>query len=249
VTGHGVSNLLTNSFDSVRKRARSATRLALPQRCVLCAGASATALVCAACERDLPRIDNACPVCALPSPHETACGACLANPPAFDATIAAYVYAFPVDRIVQSFKYHGRLALADWCAEAILAARERRDAPVPDSIVALPLATARQRERGFNQAGEIARSIAARTGFAHPIDGIHRIHASLPQAALPWSERARNVRGAFACDAAVAGLHVAVIDDVMTTGETLAEFARTLKRAGARRVENWVVARTLPPGQ
>ena len=109
-----MSNFLTHTFDNVRKRAQSAARLALPQRCELCAGASAAALLCAACERDLPRIANACPVCALPSPHDTACGACLANPPAFDATIAAYVYAFPVDRMVQSFKYHGRLkALAD----------------------------------------------------------------------------------------------------------------------------------------
>jgi len=249
VTSHVVSNFLTDTFDSVRQRARNAARVALPQRCELCAGASATALLCAACERDLPRIANACPVCALPSPHGTSCGACLANPPPFDATVAAYIYAFPVDRMVQAFKYNGRLALADWCAEAILAAREQLDAPAPDAIIALPLATARQRERGFNQAGEIARVIATRTGFAHPVTGIHRIRASPPQAALPWNERARNVRGAFVCDATIAGLHVAVIDDVMTTGETVAEFARTLKRAGARRVENWVVARTLPPGQ
>lgn len=249
MTGHVVSNFLTHTFDSVRRRARSTARVALPQRCELCAGASATALLCAACERDLPRVANPCPVCALPAPHGMPCGACLANPPPFNATVAAYVYAFPVDRMLQSFKYHGRLALADWCAEAILAARERLDAQAPDAIIALPLAAARQRERGFNQAGEIGRAIAARTGFAHPVAGFRRIRASLPQAELPWNERARNVRGAFVCDAAIAGLHVAVIDDVMTTGETVAEFARTLRRAGARRIENWVVARTLPPGQ
>ena len=150
--------------------------------------------------------------------------------------------------MVHSFKYHGRLALADWCADAILAARSRRDEPLPDAVLALPLATARQRERGFNQALEVARLIASRLRVPQIHAGVRRMRASGPQADLPWSERAANVRGAFVCDVSLTGLSVAVVDDVMTTGATLREFARTLKRAGAGRVENWVVARTPPPG-
>jgi ComF family protein len=175
------------------------------------------------------------------------CGRCLAHPPPFDATISAFVYAFPVDRLIHAFKYQGRLPLAEWCAGSILAAREKRPASHVTRLIALPLSAERQRERGYNQATEIVRVIASQTGMGVVSRGIRRVRASPPQAALPWNERARNVRGAFECDVDLSGLAVAVIDDVMTTGASLAEFAKTLKGRGASRVENWVVARTLPP--
>jgi ComF family protein len=221
----------------------------LPQRCELCAGPSGNALVCVGCEVALPRAAAACPVCALPTPLAATCGACLAHPPPYDATFAAYLYAFPVDHLVQAVKDHGRLALGEWCADAIVATCSRREtaSPAPNAIVALPLAAERQRERGFNQAAEIGRIVAARTGITLVRSGAHRVRSSAPQAALPWAERARNVRGVFACALNLAGARIAVVDDVMTTGATLAEFARTLKAAGADHVENWVVARTPPP--
>lgn len=162
--------------------------------------------------------------------------------------MAAFAYAFPVDRLLHAFKYHGRLALAEWGASAILAERERhRGARRPDRLVALPLSRERQRERGYNQAFEIARVIAHRLAVPLLRDGARRVRAAPPQTALPWSERAKNVHGAFACELDLADLDIAVIDDVMTTGASLAEFAKTLRKAGAARVENWVVARTLPP--
>jgi len=244
-----LSNFLTTAFDSVRKSALDAARLALPQRCELCAGHSGTDLVCRACMHDLPRIEPACPVCALPAPEGETCGGCLAHPPPYDATTSAYTYAFPVDRLVQAFKYQGRLALAEWCADAIVAARARIAMPAPEHVVAMPLAADRQRERGFNQAAEIARAVATRVDATQIDAGVRRIRATAPQAALPWDERATNIRGAFECTLDLTGVHVAVIDDVMTTGATLAEFARTLKAAGAARVENWVVARTPPPNR
>jgi ComF family protein len=231
----------------VRRSALDAARRALPQRCELCAGPSGTKLVCAGCSRELPWLQAICPVCALPTPGGGICGHCLADPPPFDATIAAYAYAFPVDRLIHAFKYQGRLALAEWCAGAILAARQRHAAAPPTRLIALPLSPERQRERGCNQAGEIARHIATQIRIASITAGVRRIRATAAQTSLPWAERARNVRGAFVCDIDLDGLPVAVVDDVMTTGATLAEFARTLKAAGAARVENWVVARTLPP--
>jgi ComF family protein len=242
-----LSNFLAVAFDSVRRSALDAARLALPQRCELCAGHSGTDLVCRACTRGLPRIEAACPVCALPAPGGATCGRCLAHPPPFDATTSAYAYEFPVDRLVQAFKYHGRLALAEWCAETIVTARMRVSAPVPAHIVAMPLAAERQRERGFNQAVEIARAVATRMGATLIDTGVRRTRATAPQAASPWEERTTNIRGAFACSIDLAGMNIAVVDDVMTTGATLAEFARTLKAAGAARVENLVVARTPPP--
>jgi ComF family protein len=244
-----LSNFLTAALDSVHRSALEATRLALPQRCELCAGPSGTDLVCAACMRGLPCFTHACPVCALPEPGAAICGRCLAQPPPFDATLAAYAYAYPVDRLIQSFKYHGRLALADWCAAAIVVAHRRAAGPAPDGIVFMPLAEARQRERGFNQAAEIAQAVATRMGATLLRAGYGRVRATAPQAALPWTARAANIRGAFACTRGLAGMRIAVIDDVMTTGATLAEFARTLKAAGAARVDNWVVARTPPSGR
>ena len=223
--------------------------MALPQRCALCAGVSGTALVCGACMRDLPWLPRACPVCALPS-GGSVCGHCLSDPPAFDATIAAFSYAFPIDRLIHSLKYQGRLALAEWCADAIVARRELANSGVgsrPDRLIALPLAVVRQRERGDNLALEIARVIGARTGVPLLSRGLSRVRATPPQAALPWTERAKNVRGVFACDIDLSGLAIALVDDVMTTGASLAEAAKVLKASGAVSVENWVVARTLPP--
>jgi ComF family protein len=242
-----LSNFLTSAFDSVRRGAIDAARLALPQRCELCAAVSGNDLVCGACMRELPWLPRACPVCALPVSGRGICGSCLSNPPAFEATIAAFSYAFPIDRLIHSLKYQGRLALAQWCADAILACCEGDPrGSRPHRLIALPLAVDRQRERGYNQALEIARVIAARTGIALLSHGLSRVRATPPQAALPWAERAKNVHGAFACALDLTGLTVAIVDDVMTTGASLAEAAKVLKAAGAARVENWVVARTLP---
>ena len=121
-----MSNFLASAFHSIRKSALDAARQALPQRCELCATPSGDCLICRDCSRELPWLEHACPVCALPTAGDEVCGQCLANPPPFDATIAACAYAFPVDRLIHAFKYQGRLALADWCADAILAAHRKR---------------------------------------------------------------------------------------------------------------------------
>ena len=243
-----MSNFLGLALDSVRRNALDAARRALPQRCELCAAPSNDELLCSACLRSLPRLGPACPICALPNPRGEVCGRCVAAPPLFAATVAAFAYAFPVDRLMHAFKYHGRLALAEWAAGSILDERDRSGAASrPHRLVALPLSRERQRERGYNQAYEIARVLSRRLRVPLLRDGIRRDRASPPQAALPWDERAKNVRGAFACELDLSGMRVAVVDDVMTTGASLAELASVLAAAGAARIENWVVARTLPP--
>jgi ComF family protein len=240
-----------HALRSGASRVAEIVRLALPQRCELCVARTDGALLCAACASGLPSVAEACPVCALPSANGAICGACLTNPPPYAATVAALVYAFPVDRLLQRIKYGGRITLADWAGAALagvvraaLAQRSAEDRP--EWIVALPLAEARQRERGFNQAAEIASRIAQATAL--PLHApLARIGGGPAQAALPWAERRRNVRGAFAVRRGVRGARIALVDDVMTTGATLAEASRTLVHAGAARVECWVVARTLPP--
>jgi ComF family protein len=172
------------------------------------------------------------------------CGRCLAHPPHYDATIAALDYAFPADALVQALKFRGELALASVFSSILL---RRLGGEKVDLIVPVPLSNPRLRARGYNQAVEIARPIAralrARLDYLVLVKDRH----TKPQAELPYAERVKNVRGAFQCTRALPNATVAVVDDVMTTGATLEEVAATLKRAGAARVVNWVVARTPPP--
>ncbi len=114
-----------------------------------------------------------------------------------------------------------------------------------DLIIPLPLSRERLRERGFNQGLEIARHVSRATGVSLNPHICRRVRECMPQAALPWDECAKNIRGAFACESTLRGMRVAVIDDVLASGATLNEIARTLKRAGATAVHGWVVARTL----
>ena len=179
-------------------------------------------------------------MCALPLPSGSLCGDCLEHPPAYDSVAAAYCYAFPVDALVRALKYNGDLTLAP-----LLGRRLACEAKAPvDAIVPMPLAAARLRERGFNQAHELARHIGRTLGLPVLGSACRRVTDTAPQAALPWAERARNVRAAFVCDIDLSGKRIAVVDDVMTTGATLNEVAGNLKRAGAAYVSGWVVART-----
>ena len=225
--------------------ARRLANLAFGGSCFLCRGAAGSVL-CAACDADLPRLGGPlCPRCALPSPAGEVCGRCLARAPAYDATTAALAYAFPADVLVQALKFRGELALAPLLG-ALLAARLERAARV-DFVLPVPLAAARLRARGFNQALEIARHVARAAGARLEPLLAERSRDTASQVELAYAERSKNVRGAFRCERSLAGAAVALVDDVMTTGATLDELAATLKRAGAARVVNWVVARTPAP--
>lgn len=224
--------------------ARRVANLAFGGSCYLCRGA-AGAVLCAACDADLPRLDGPrCPRCALAAPGGELCGRCLARLPAYDATVAALAYAFPADVLVQALKFRGELALAPLLG-ALLAAR-LQDARA-DLVLPVPLSAARLRARGFNQALEIARHVVPAAGARLEPRLAERSRETAPQMDLPLAERAKNVRGAFRCTRAIDGATVALVDDVMTTGATLDELAATLKRAGAARVVNWVLARTPAP--
>ena len=211
--------------------------------CFLCRGA-AEGVLCPACDADLPRLAGPrCPRCALDSPRGELCGRCLAEPPQYDATVAALAYEFPADALVHALKFRGELALAEYLAGIL--GRCLAD-PGVDSVIAVPLSAARLRGRGYNQAVEIARSLFPEK---MELDLCVRARDTPAQMDLPFEERRRNVRGAFQCTRALLGSSVAVVDDVMTTGETLNEIASVLKKAGAARVVNWVVARTFPSSE
>lgn len=228
----------------VAKALRRSLAVVLPQDCLLCRSTAGDDLLCPACTDALPRLSpECCPVCALPTPGAQTCGACLRQPPHFDATRAAFRYEFPLDRLVQSLKYAHRLAGADFLGREL--SRLPPPSPAPDLILPVPLAALRLAERGFNQALELARPLARCCGAPLEIRRVRRHRDTSPQASLPWKERAKNIRHAFECDIDLAGMTVLVVDDVMTTGATLDELARTLKAHGASRVENRVLARAL----
>ncbi|MDR2000004.1 MAG: ComF family protein [Zoogloeaceae bacterium] len=214
----------------------------LPQDCLLCGDIAGAALLCAACAADLPRLSaETCPICAEASPAGATCGACLSRPWHFDATIAAFQYHFPVDRLVQTLKYSHRIATAEFFAQAMLAGPR----PEGDIIIPLPLHPKRLAERGFNQSVEIARPLAEALRLPLDLSGCLRCRDTTAQASLPWKERRKNIRHAFECRLDLTDKAVIVIDDVMTSGATLDEFARLLKAHGATRVTNWLAARAL----
>lgn len=228
--------------------------LSLSQDCLLCA-ANSRDILCPSCLSDLPRLPaQCCPVCALPTPQGEICGRCLVHAPHFDATYAAFRYGFPLDRLVQAFKYGHQLALGRYFGRRLAALADpamRATSPAEatscaDLVAPLPLHPARLRERGFNQSLELARPLAARLGRALAPALCQRVRDTPAQAGLPWRERKKNIRGAFHCDADLTGKTVILVDDVMTTGASLDECARTLKHCGAAAVILFVLARALP---
>ncbi len=179
----------------------------------------------------------------MPTPLGEVCGACLKRPPAFDRCRAVFAYAHPTDVLVQRLKYGGELALAGFLADLLIA--EIDTAILPDLILPMPLHPRRLGERGFNQAVEIGRALSVRLNVPLAINLCRRVRDTPAQVGLDLAERRRNLRGAFHCDTGHKGLRVALVDDVMTSGTSLDELARAVRRAGAAGVEAWVVARTL----
>jgi ComF family protein len=227
----------------------------LPSCCALCGG-HALAAVCADCKRAYVRAVPRCPCCANPTgalDSTRHCGACLAQAPPFDATWAACDYAAPLDSLVLQLKFGAQLALAPWMASVLHGAISSIMHPVPvlpDVVCPVPLGPARLIERGYNQALEVARPLARALGVPVAPQLLHRLRETAPQSGAAPGERRRNVRGAFGVASTfdVRDRHVGVVDDVMSSGHTLAEIAAVLKGAGAARVTNIVFARTPPHG-
>ena len=180
------------------------------------------------------------------------CGTCLVHAPAFDTALACFDYRAPWDRLITAFKFHTALELAPFFAAMLVAEESRHCAARPSLVLPVPLAPGRLRERGYNQAWELARRVARVLAIDAEPALLLRLRETAHQLDLPPGSRAGNVRGAFAVEprrrSEIVGRHVALVDDVMTTGSTAAEIATVLKHAGAARVDVWVLARTPRPG-
>jgi ComF family protein len=228
----------------------------LPSCCALC-GTTGAHLICGGCRQHyFTKGPPRCRQCANPTLlASTLCGICLKQPRAFDNTIAVIDYAAPIDQLVLALKFGGRLALAPLFAEMLARAAQQQvmagsgDTVLPELLTAVPLSASRLQQRGFNQALEIAKPLARILKLPLQHDLLRRQRDTLPQShGLDLLQRRRNLRRAFIVQPEaikqIRGCHVGVVDDVMTTGETLNEFARTLRSAGASRVTNLVFART-----
>lgn len=215
------------------------------QHCLLCHAPAGTAYLCPPCQDDLPLLPrHHCPRCALPSPVGQICGHCLADPPAFDRALSRWIYAYPLDGLIHALKYGHQLPVARLLGESLVG-MPHPVTPV-DLLLPMPLSDGHLRDRGFNQAVEIARPLAQAWRLPLALDLCQRVRETAPQAGLNRRERQKNVRHAFACQSQLQGQHILVVDDVMTTGATLNELALTLKRAGAATVTALVCARALP---
>ncbi len=218
---------------------------------MLCTASNGQAFgLCEACLNSLPWHKAAhCPQCALPSMDGLPCGHCLQAPPAFDATYAMFRYEYPLNSMLQRYKYNHLLNMAETFGELMaqsLAPTSANMRAAPDILIPMPLHRSRLQERGFNQAVEIARVVGKKLKLEVDSKSCSRIKHSPPQVSLPMKERVKNMRGAFDCQTRLDGLHIALVDDVMTAGASLNALATTVKKAGASHVECWLVARTLP---
>jgi ComF family protein len=222
-----------------------------PSLCALCHGWSAQR-VCADCVERWAAPIPRCTRCAIEVPSDVeVCGRCLVDPPPFVRTLAALDYAHPWDRLIARFKFNAALDLAPVFARRLLQAVQGAGAAPPSWVLPVPLSDARLRQRGYNQAWEIARRIGPWLGRPADPQLLWRLRETPHQTALAPAQRESNVRGAFAVDPLRArelrGRTVAVVDDVLTSGATAAELARTLLQAGVEQVQVWVVARTPRP--
>lgn len=219
-----------------------------PPLCILCGAPGETSwMLCGECRQALPRNTSCCGLCALPLPESAAgklCGACRSEKPSYDRVLAPLLYADPADRLIAGFKFHGQLHTGRLLAQLLGDHIEEVVPDMPEALLPVPLHPRRIRQRGYNQALELARALSRR--FRIPLDyhSCARLRPTPPQAGLNARVRRGNLRNAFSVSPQAAYRHVVIVDDVVTTGSTVNELARTLKCQGIGRVDAWTLART-----
>lgn len=228
----------------------------LPPRCVLCRrpGQPPAFDLCADCEAEIPVVPDPCRRCGLPrnvtgGDTEDGCARCRALDLPYSRCVAPWAYEFPVTQLVQALKYEGALANARvFGTRMVRQALSENGDPWRGAalVVPMPLHPSRLVERGFNQSHEIARVVSRLLDLRLAGPGLRRVRGTAPQVGLSRPERTGNLSGAFSADSnVVAGQHVVLIDDVVTTGSTAIEAASTLRAAGAESIAVWAVARAL----
>ncbi|EIT71277.1 MULTISPECIES: ComF family protein [Hydrocarboniphaga] len=219
-------------------------RLLSSPHCLCCELPTATELLCEGCKADLPWNLEACPGCAIPSTRGLPCPACLRRPRRFDAAWAPFRLAPPVRLGILGLKYAARFEQARLLGGLMAEGLQHRGGASPDLLLPVPLHWRRLISRGYNQAQLLAREIGRALDIELDVRSLRRVHATPDQIGRSASERRHNLRKAFELTRRLDGLHVAIVDDVMTTGATFDELARVCRKAGALRIEAWAAART-----
>ena len=218
-----------------------------PSRCILCQKTLNQAIeICPDCYRSLPHNASCCQACALPLPDElrnvAICGRCLRQPPAFDYAHSLFRYESSVIGLVHQLKFGERISHARSIGE-MLWSTLCQSGESPDCLLPVPLHDSRLRQRGFNQSLEISRVIAKKSGIPVEYDAVVRHRSTSAQTGLDAKQRKKNIKGAFSVINKLDYEHVLIVDDVMTTGATVDELARLLKKNGVMRVGVMTIAR------
>lgn len=246
---------ISKLFRSLAVAVQRSSYILLPGRCVLCGTLSRRPMdLCLGCEADLPFNQNACQCCSLPLGHSSQapldtgtnaaiCGACITSPPSFSHCVAPLRYEFPTSKLINQFKHHGRFSSGAVLAELLLDELRDRES-LPDLILPVPLHWRRQFTRGHNQAHWLGHYLGQRLGIAVDTSLLSRQKHTPSQQGLPRRQRLKNLKGAFRLNRDLKINRIALVDDVVTTGSTIAELSGLLRKAGATHIEIWCLART-----
>ncbi len=216
----------------------------LPPICVTCGQeAEGTLDLCQGCLAAMPYLGYACRQCALPLAESGVCGSCLKVPPPFEQTFSLFRYTHPIDHLIQQLKFNRRLVNARLLGMLMAESLRQQEQRLPDLLVPVPLHRRRLQTRGYNQAVELARPVSKLLGVPMEFSCCYRIRETAVQSDLPAKQRRSNIRGAFEVGGVLTGKHVAIIDDVMTTGNTVTELAQVMRNSGVQKVDIWVCAR------
>lgn len=217
--------------------------LRLPAVCPLCQNTHYSKhAICKDCFTQLPQLEDPCPQCAMPHSAGGLCGKCLKHPPLTERVWIAYPFIEPLRSLIHTFKYEKGLYLTSFLSQLILEAA--RNAPQPECLIPVPLHPKRLYERGFNQACLLTQKLSKTLKLPSDFTSCKKIKYTLPQANLKADSRKENLSASFYIHP-LPYQHVALIDDVYTTGSTVNAITKILKTQGVRRVDVWCVARTL----
>lgn len=212
-------------------------------QCLLCGIDCKQECLCVDCINELPKLHSCCPRCALPLSKSLLCGHCLHDPPEQDASFSLFEYKTPVDRLIADFKYHDKLFLSRFFA--LQMTKRLRSRPMPQLLIPIPLHPRRLRQRGYNQSLELAKVLSKQLSIPFCSKSLIRIKDSQPQTSLPYKQREKNIQRAFKVIDSMLPTHIALIDDVLTTGHTANVAAKALRQAGVITIEVWTIARTI----
>ncbi|PJD96039.1 MAG: amidophosphoribosyltransferase [Legionella sp.] len=224
-----------------------AQKMHLPTLCVLCRQFHKDNMaVCKDCIAFFPTLTHGCSLCAYPLPqsHHPICGHCIKNPPWFNQTITMYPFIEPLRGLLHRFKYKNGLYLSSFFGQLILNGWQKRQTPLPQCFIPVPMHPKKIRTRGFNQTVLLARFLSRQLHIPYYLDLCQKTIHTQPQMELDKRKRASNMQQAFRVNPQH-HTHIALIDDLLTTGNTANQLAKQFKQAGAQTVEVWCSARAI----